>query len=143
MGEKGERYGTIHARNALQRRYKLDVPFKVFLDLIAAGKATEQHCAIQGRKVFDVYLEAPSMTVRTVTGSDDAGDENQFIITFLPIRWPSERSKLKHLNGRDKHKYHAVFRNVRLQLAEAEEEFVDEQLDEYLVNEEAKEDISL
>ncbi len=138
MSEKGERFGTIHARNALQRRYKLDVPFEVFLDLIAAGKATELHCAIPGRRVFDVYLEAPSMTVRTVTGSDDAGDENQFIVTFLPSRWPRERNKLKHLNGRDKHKYHAVFRNVRLQLEQAEGEFFDEQLDE-----EAREDMSL
>lgn len=138
MRENGERYGTIHARDALRRRYKLDIPFKVFLDLIAAGKATELQCAIPGRKVFDVYLEAPSTTVRTVTGSDDAGHENQFIITFLPNRWPGERNKLRHLNGRDKHKYHAVFRNVRLQLEEAEEEFFDEHLDE-----EAREDMRL
>jgi len=142
MGEKGERYGTIHAREALRRRYKLDVPFRVFLDLIAAGKATELHCAIPNRKVFDVYLERPPMTVRTVTGGDDAGVHNQFIITFLPRHWPCERKKLKHLNGRDKFKYHAACRSVRLQLQEAEEEFFEEQVDEYFVDEEAREDMS-
>ncbi|MGA9475096.1 MAG: hypothetical protein WBV36_21695 [Terriglobales bacterium] len=132
MSKRREKDGTNHARNALQRRYKLNLPFKVFLDLIAAGKATELKCTVPGRKIFDVYLEGPSVTVRTVIGGADVEAENRFIVTFLPTHWPGDQSRLKRLNGRDKRKYHAVFRNVRLRLEKAAGEFRKEEFDEDL-----------
>lgn len=136
MAKKGEKYGTNHAKNALQRRYKLDVPFEVFLDLIAAGEAIELLCAVQGRQIFDVHLRCPPITVRAVIGRNAAGDADPFIVTFLPTHRPDEQSKIKRLTGRDKQKYHAVFRNVRLRLEEAADESMDEQFDDNLFNQE-------
>lgn len=119
---RDEHYGTSHARAALYRRYKLDVPFRVFLDLIATGEARELPCAVPGRKIFDIYLNRPAVTVRTVVNINGAPDGNHYILTFLPTNWPKAQSRIKRLNGRDKHKYHAVFRNVRLRLENASNE---------------------
>jgi hypothetical protein len=95
---RGEGLWTFHARDQLKKRYKLELPPKLFLDHIEAGKCTQLRCVMTGRAIFDVHLEEPPISVRTVIGTSSDGAK-QFIISFLPQEWPEAMRKKKKAKG--------------------------------------------